>query len=512
MKAVIVIPPLHDFYFTPHRFSGLGPLSLARILKDQKIDIEYINLPLLHKKGTRIGIPSLLSYLTPYVLRNETGKLSFFTQYHHYGPGFRDSAALITSKHPSLVFISCFAFCYGDQTLSLCTEIKKRNPGLPVIVGGPGVSVYPEYFLQDTNIDFILTGDAEVSVPLFIKAFCHKEIPFSDVPNLIRQENRHISSSGIKKKGKSEELLFTWAATAETKKKLYISTSLMRGCTKKCRFCTHWAENEVRTIPEKNIISGIEDIKKETAGKEKEISLIFEDDNLLLKPDYFFTILSHFKKQLSMNSFFVEPGIDYTLLTPELLKKLIHCGLKRINISLGSTNTAILTAEKRTFNLSLYEKLMTILKEKNIPSITYFICGFIGDTKEIVAQNLAYISQKPTLCGISLFYPVPGLPDFQDYSLFPTGSSNKCAGSSAYPWNNSLSTETLVTAFRLSRYGNFLKQDPSTIGEEELLAIIKKNKQLHTIIKEKNKKRIIRVPNTDRELEYLYFNFMGKST
>lgn len=509
MKAVVAIPPFRDFYFTRHRFSGLGAKSLVEVLIKEGIDVEYINLPLMREKGSIIGVPDALSHLLPYLLQEETGKISFFTHYRHFGPGFKESARLICSFKPDIVFVSCFAFCYAGQTLDLGHEIKQIIPSLPIIAGGPGVSVHPEFFLQKNNIDIALTGDAESGIPLFLKAFRKKELPYSLVPNLYWKENGSIRHSHVKKKAAREDLSFAWNITSETKKKVYISASFSRGCIKKCRFCTHWAENEMLTVPVEKSKQGIKDIKRQTGENGKEICIIFEDDNLLLEPEYFFTLLALFKKELHAASFFVETGIDYTLLTPRLLKKLIHSGLKRVNLSLGSTNIKLLESENREYSLSRYESLLKVMEKEGISSITYFICGFKGETREIVAQNLTYIAKKPTLSGISLFYPVPGLPDFQDRKLFYNHDPCLCAGSSAYPWNNSLSTKTLVTAFRLSRYSNFLKQDPVSSIEEELLAKIREKGKLFTIVKEKKKKRIIRVPHMDGELEGLFFSKMG---
>ena len=463
LKTIVAIPPLRDFYFTSHRFSGLGAKSLVRILQNQGIDVTYINLPLFNKKGTQIPIPHALSYLSPYLIPGETGKISFFTKYQHFGPDLKESARIICSHNPDFVCLSCFAFCYADQTIELAKEIKQTAPTLPVIAGGPGVSVYPEYFLQKNDIDYVLTGDAERAVPSFIKTFSKKEIHLykttigsnevaihhsgttigsNAVANLYWKENGCINHFNIKP-GKVD-ILFTWSITSETKQMIHISTSLTRGCTKKCRFCTHWADNQMYTVPEQSIIQGIREIKRETGKKGKEVSIIFEDDNILLEPHFFINTLKNFQKELGSFSFFIETGVDYTLLTINLLEKLINLGLIRINISLASINRELLQSEKRSLDLSLYENQISLLQKKRIPSVTYFICGFKNETKETVAQNLAYIAKKPTRCGISLFYPVPGLPGFRDLSLFNRLSPCLCAGSSAYPWNNSLSTQTLI--------------------------------------------------------------------
>ena len=159
-----------------------------------------------------------------------------------------------------------------------------------------------------------------------------------------------------------------------------------------------------------------------------------------------------FGKYLSSPSFLLENGIDYTLLTEKLLEKLIKLGLRKINFSLASSSENILQKENRILNLSRFESLVSMAYEYKIPVTTYFICGFKNETAETVAENLAYLFNIRTELGISMFYAVPGLSGFEDRTVFRHPALS--AGSSAYPWNRSLTTETLITAFRISRFIN----------------------------------------------------------
>jgi hypothetical protein len=80
-----------------------------------------------------------------------------------------------------------------------------------------------------------------------------------------------------------------------------------------------------------------------------------------------------------------------------------------------------------------------------------------------------------------------------------------CAGSSARPWNSSLTTEQMITAFRLARLSNMIKTETGKISPDtnfdsdtaaELHRKIKKTGRLHTL----QKKTIIEVPLQDYEM------------
>jgi hypothetical protein len=87
-------------------------------------------------------------------------------------------------------------------------------------------------------------------------------------------------------------------------------------------------------------------------------------------------------------------------------------------------------------------------------------------------ETISYLHGLKTSIGISLYYPVPGLADWQDKELFLKIPSFMCCGASAYPWNRSLGTKELVTAFRLARASNYIKIHP---GDKNNVSNIKKN-------------------------------------
>ena len=511
LRAAIAVPPVFDFYFTRHRFSGLGSEILSHLLIKNGCEVQLFNFPLQKKKGGYFPLPKGLDFLTPHIIENEEGRSSFFTRYQRFGPPHLECANQVVASLPDLVFISCFAFCYADSALELAACIRTINPDLTIIIGGAGVSAYPDFFIRNPNIDFALTGEAEVSISSFLNAVKSKTKNFNKVPNLYRKNNNQIIAPCMKKQTRSDEIAFVLKKTNKTRKALYFTTSLSRGCTKKCRFCSNFLchGRDFRVIP-------INKLKKELAlisltpdEKEKIIYINFEDDNLLLDPEYFLTVLKIFKAKFSNVFFLAENGVDYTLLTPERLKTLIDLGMQQFNLSIASTHLPILEEEHRVSTFSRYEKVLRILDEYQLQSITYFICGFKKDSKQTIAANIAYLAKLPTRIGISLFYPVPGIPDFTDTACFDKNPPFLCAGSSAFAWNQSLTTAELVTAFRLSRLVNLLKSDIKSSDEKILIEKITQGKKLYTIVKNGNARSIVPVPNADHDMVRLFFNYFS---
>jgi len=508
-KATIAIPPVFDFYFTPHRFSGLGCEILTNLLVNNGCKVQLFNFPNLQKKGRTVPLPKELHFLKPHIIENETGSVSFFTRYQRFGPPLEQCANQVIATEPDIVFISCFAFCYADATLKLAACIRGSKPDIVIVVGGAGVSAYPDFFIRNPNIDFALNGEAEISMPSFLNAMKLNSTDFSWVPNLYHKDNGKIIAPLIKKQTGPEEIEFVLKRTHASAKAIYFTTSLSRGCPKKCRFCSNFLchGRKFRIIPIKKIQQGLSELSINQEDCDKTVYINFEDDNLLLAPEYFLNVLKVFRKKFTRTFFLAENGVDYTKLTPKLVKELVNLGMKQFNLSIASTHLPILAKEQRDATFPLYEKTLQILDKYQIQSITYFICGFKKDTKQTVAANIAYLAKLPTRIGISLFYPVPGLPDFMDKAIFDKHPPFLCAGSSAFPWNHSLTTAELITAFRLSRFVNLLKSEIKSTDEKRLIQKITKEQRLYTIVKKGAIRTIVPVNNSDQDMVRLFFNF-----
>jgi tRNA A37 methylthiotransferase MiaB len=507
LKAAVVVPPVTDFYTTRHRFSGLGVSVLRQCLAQAGCEVEIFNFPLHGKKPAILDLPDALAHLRPLLVENETGKLSFFTRYQRFGPDITHCADQVLALSPDLVFISCFAFCYARETLELASSIRIQNPQIPVSVGGAGVSAYPEFFLRNPAIDFAVIGEAEVAVGPLLAVIRAKENDFSQIPNLYWKSGGQIMQPSSRVFTKAEEIVFVMRKTRETAKAVYLTTALSRGCPKSCRFCSNFLchGHQFRTIPADMVRDGLASIALSEEQRKKIIYINFEDDNLLFAPRYFLEIIDIMSARFPGARFLAENGLDYTRLTLEMLDRLAARGMDQFNLSISSIDISILKQESRMAELPKYMTIVRRLAQLNIACITYFICGFAGDTPETVVSNIVFLAGLPTRIGISLFYPVPGIPDFEEKRVFDDIEPLLCAGSSAYPWNRSLTTAQMITAFRLCRFVNLLKSEKRTDADNLLLARVIREKTLYTLVRTGDETEIISAPGVDNGMVDLFF-------
>ncbi len=479
MHVCIAVPPIHDFYTTFHRLSGLGCTIVARLIKQAGHVSTFYFFPLTSQlKGRDVALPHHLSYLSDYILPGEFGPVSFFTGYRRFGAAFEQCADRIVRSSPDLLFLSNFAFCYADDALSLAGAVKRRLPTLPIAVGGGGPSSYPEYFLKNGSIDFVFSGEAEASLPLFFRHFGSRSPDYSVVPNLLHHENGKIETSSVVQQGLDVKPMFTWSITKETKRNRTITTAVTRGCPKGCSFCSVHLTFGIsfRTIP-------LGTIKKEIRSipKDKKLLVNFEDDNCTVDPDYFFNVLRLFHAEFEDITFTAENGIDYSELSPEMVKELGATGFQKLNLTLGSVDPSTLASSGRRCRKEGYETVLEAAKQSGLSVLTYCIAGLQDDRPERAVSTLSYLNSLPTAIGISLFYPVPGLPCFEKRSFFDAFPSSLTASSSAYPWNGTFSTRDLITLFRMARTVNFMKNSGYRERYPTLTQAITRKRRLFTL-------------------------------
>lgn len=102
------------------------------------------------------------------MIQGEVGPSSYFTTYKRFGPDYSSAAEAILANSPDIVFISCFAFCYALSTIRLAEELKKKKiKKIPIVLGGAGAAVFPEYFERTGLFDSVLKKEAEQAIPKF---------------------------------------------------------------------------------------------------------------------------------------------------------------------------------------------------------------------------------------------------------------------------------------------------------------------------------------------------------
>mgnify|MGYP001369111790 FL=1 len=147
--------------------------------------------------------------------------------------------------------VVCFS-CYIwniEQTLDVCNRLKKLNPSVKILLGGPEVSYEWEEVITHPSVDYIILGEGEIPFQEFVTNYPN----IKKIPNLVTKENHtKILPTPINLRFDVNNLANRNPYQYDNPKDLYnkvcyIETS--RGCPYKCEYCLASLDNNVRDLP-----------------------------------------------------------------------------------------------------------------------------------------------------------------------------------------------------------------------------------------------------------------------
>lgn len=383
-------------------------------------------------KAKKTQLPDELSYLAPHL-----GREGFFKHYYRFGPLPEKLALEVVAWKPDIVLVSLFAYCYANEALETVSALRKAGFDSMIILGGAGVSANPEYFIRRSSANYAFAGESD-----------------GMIKNILLYPNRVAGMWYFEKERIAQGISIcannfqpSIAYLKESAGVHYYSAMFTRGCPMKCGFCSSRLHMpKFRKTP----IDAIKELFQKTAWRDLS-HLNIEDDAIVWDFEYMLEILYLFKNCAgSASTFSLENGIDYRALNKEKIKVLANLGLSKLNIALVSIDNTILKRYNRSGSIENFMEVVESAHLHKISITAYLIAGLKGDSFNIVRRGLEFLSTLPVLIGISPFYPVPGIQDFKDLSLFDAIHPRLCAGSSFFAWHD-MSTEELIEIFCESR-------------------------------------------------------------
>ncbi len=489
MKILLVQPPFHDFYATVHRTNALGLHLAGKMLSDAGHNTEIINFPLL-PGGRSVPLPEELSYLKPYLFPGEKGPVSGLNRFQRFGPDVSAACELMESKGADLIIMGLFAWAFGEDLLLLARKYKQRNPACPVGIAGAGFTSAPGRFISSGLFSLFLEGEAEGVLPAWLNAGSPLNGRFTVPPD----PNRRPVPIAVARRPPGK-------AGNEGEKGCAISLSAGRGCPMTCRFCAnHLVHGRGLRLPSVGEVLKELDRIDASGNRVHRVKRIFlEDDNPSAEMSWFEELLTALHERFPEAEISAENGMDYRFLSVGDLPFLWENGFRVLNLALASSNPATLSTSDRGGSPTHFKDIVTAWVALGGRGVYYFIAGLPGDSGEEALESLVTLSRLPGRTGVSLYYPLPD----ED----PEAPFRRFLGSAAWPWSWALSTASLLTIFRLSRYLNMMKKEKKDSAGRLLIKESRRTGYLHTL---RGKERsLIALPWTDRDVVSQFFSRVG---
>lgn len=319
--------------------------------------------------------------------------------------GWDDVERVVLQSDAQVFGISSMSVDYGVSE-KVAALIKKVKPAAVVIIGGVHPTVAPDEVLKNTDFDYVITKEGEISL--------HR---------LLRE---------IERNGKPERLIIgepvdvktlPWVdrdifdyEQSEGKNPLlshmeppFISIVTSRGCPYNCRFCQPAERmvfgNKIKIRPVDDVINELCFLRE----KYKFNSFLIHDDLFILDPNYVENFVSRYRELGFTQRFACQARADVIVNLESRIEMLAGAGLECLMIGFESGSQRMLDFIDKGVTLEQSRKAVEICRKNNIKIYANFMFGLPTETKADMDATVKFIDwMKPNYVSPAVFTPYPG--------------------------------------------------------------------------------------------------------
>ncbi len=276
----------------------------------------------------------------------------------------------------------------APRSYELADQFRRR--GIPVVLGGPHVTLLPEE--AAAHADAVVTGYAEQSWPQLLRDFARGQL----APRYRQGADFRLDSPVFPARQLLDRRHFLTMDVFEA----------TRSCNHDCDFCvapTAWG----RKPYQKPVEHVVEDIRRQGAKR-----AIFIDLNLIADRAYASRL---FRALIPLGIRWF--GLSTLLIAhdPELLGLMAQSGCRGLLIGFETISSANLASAHKRFNdPAAYQAVVAELHRHGISVMGCFVFGLDEDTEEVFERTARFVVEAAIdLPRFAIATPFPGTPFYQ---------------------------------------------------------------------------------------------------
>jgi len=324
-------------------------------------------------------------------------------------PIWQEAKRVISDFNPDLVGITVWT-TFAASSLTLASLCKEYNPDLPVVMGGPHISIkYDEVMKICPNVDFLVRGEGEKTLCKLVKAIENNGKSLRNVDGISYRYNGEIIHNPPGRFIDNLDILPFPARDLLLNKASYNSEDMgllmtSRGCPYNCSYCaTSIWERKTRYRSIDNVIAEI----KQVIDKYGTRQFTFKDDCFTVNRKRVMELCDRLIKEKIKISWDCNTRVN--LVDEELLKKMKKAGCNSIKIGIETGSERILKLINKKITLDDCRRAAKLFKEVGIHWTGYFMMGLPSETKEDIYQTLQFMKElDPDYASFSVYEPFPG--------------------------------------------------------------------------------------------------------
>ena len=309
----------------------------------------------------------------------------------------RDPAGTITremqQRDYDIVGFYVMTWTFSEAN-AILRQVKKINPDIKSVFGGPNASSLPVVSLEAGDFDYVVVGEGEDTVIELIRAI-EGEASFEAIDGIVyrNKDNKIIQNRHRDLKDDINEISFpAWElfkvngySDIFTRCSKFVTMIASRGCPFNCIFCDRLNRmgNRWRIRSPENVLDEIRLLNSRYGIKE----FMFYDDNFIFDKKWVYEFCDKLENIRSRIIWECRTRVD--TVDKELLKRMRDSGCYRIRYGMESGNDKILKVLKKGITVEQIRECVKITKEAGIEIFAYFMMGSPYETPQTLEDTLA---------------------------------------------------------------------------------------------------------------------------
>lgn len=320
----------------------------------------------------------------------------------------------ISKARPDIIGMSLYSDILS-HVYSLVNLAAKCAPKAKIVLGGPHATAVPEQTLEQfSNADFVLSGEADHSLPMLCRAV-DQNLELDKIPGLYyRRGNGILSGPGhvfpdVHNIALPAKDLLSQAYDQKKYHSLLVrkrpvdTLFTSRGCPFSCGFCYNFRQKYRARTPE-DVVQELSLIR-DRGIRDVEIC----DDTFTVDEGRALEIFRLIKKEKLDVSFRIKSRVD--VFTEKLAAAAGDAGVYLVAFGMESGSQRVLDIMNKKITLEQSVRACRLTRKYGLACHSSWVIGYPGETRENVEETVRFIlKNKPTTANLGVLRPYPNTP------------------------------------------------------------------------------------------------------
>jgi len=294
---------------------------------------------------------------------------------------------------------------------ALVKTLRSADSSVPIVIGGPGFSIFPELIFDRLKVEYGIKGEGEESLTKLINAL-NKGLPTNDIEGLVYKNHKgEILINDRKTFIHSPKLrMYDRFVPYYFDRSGMLNVQTKRGCPFNCIFCSYPIIDgrKVRTLDTDTVVDNIVEMNRKFG-----VDYLFFTDSI-------FNIQREYNEELCHK--IIETGINIhwgayfspNNLERKDLKLFQKSGLTHIEWGTDTLSDATLESYHKSFKWSDIKQTSQWASELGIYYAHFIILGGVGETVRTLKETF----DRSRELGFTVFFPYIGMRIYPGTSLY----------------------------------------------------------------------------------------------